>query len=188
MVKIAVERNLNKQSGTQPMLSLSVQTQMKQSVPKKMAHLLNPAGEDFQPSVTLSRWAAPLSQVSLHTTHVHKFRSWNRSAPLRWGFGALLSSSRLSALLLPLLLLSLCAAVDVGSAHSRRHLVMTPTDREADDCGHCGEGKELSSNCWKKLWKCPSPSPSSSQPWAWLLAKHNRYEDCKHMFSPFQPS
>ena len=35
MVKIAVERNLNKQSGTQPMLSLSVQTQMKQSVPKK---------------------------------------------------------------------------------------------------------------------------------------------------------
>ena len=35
MVKIAVERNLNKQSGTQPMLSLSVQTQMKQSVPQK---------------------------------------------------------------------------------------------------------------------------------------------------------
>ena len=79
--------------------------------PKKKAHLLNPAEEDFEQSVTLSRWA-PLSQVSLHTcpnnsgAQVRRHLSLLGSAHY-WGAAALLL----------LLLLSLCAALDDGSAH-----------------------------------------------------------------------
>ena len=73
-VKISVKCNLNKQlrHSTHAFLICPNSSKAQGPSKKNMAHLLNPGGgEDFEPSVTLTRWAAPLSQVSLHT-HVHK--------------------------------------------------------------------------------------------------------------------
>ena len=141
------------------MLSLSVQTQVKHRVQSK---------KDGSP--LKSRWwrrfwakchvdqvsSSSISSFFAHTCpqmsggEIGRHLSVEGSAHY-WGSppACLLRSAAAAA---AAALLSLCAAVDDGSADRRRHLVMTPTDREADDCDHCGEGKELSNNCWKKLW------------------------------------
>ena len=173
---IAVESNLNKHSTHAFLICPNSDEAERPS--QKIAYLLNPAREDFEPSVTLCRWSS-LSQVSLHT-HVQQLWSsdLDSTSPF-WGRRTTEEQPRCCC--------CCCCCCPfaprwtTGRPTNRRHLVMTPTDREADDCD-CSEEEKAKEKKWLEQLQL-----LINWSWSYMMIMENHHPTHVHGYCLPQP-
>ena len=155
------------------MLSLSVSKLRDEAEGPKKKLTCYRGGEDCRSRVSRCPGGTVL-YLEFLCTHVQIFLELKSAAPLPPRVGALLAAC-----------LRCCCCCccpfaprwTTGRPTNRRHLVMTPTDREADDCDYCEEGKAKMDGTYETKIAIADQlimvihddhGQSSSQSWSWL--------------------